>query len=197
MDASGRRRVERAVAEILDAAGADTAAVQLRDTPVKVADAVAELFAGIGRDPVAALQPTLAAESSDLVLVRDLRFRSVCAHQLLPFFGSAQVAYLPGKRIAGLGRLPAMIDILASRPQVQEQLTAQIADAIVQGLAALGVWVMLECRQLCLSARGPRQEDAGVVTVAARGELDDSSRRAELAALLGRSTMNQRGASRP
>ena len=181
-----RARIEAAVAELLAAIGEEPLRAGLRETPSKVADAYSEFFSGLGADPLEPLRETIPIDGADpeLVIVRDLEFRSVCEHHLLPFVGRAHLAYLPGDRVVGLGRLPRMVDILASRPQIQERLTDQIADALMQGLAARGVLVVLDAQHQCVTTRGARQVHSSTVTVASRGTLADPVQRAEVVALI-------------
>ena len=183
-----RARVEAAIAEILDAIGEDAGREGLRQTPSRVADAYTEFFAGVGDDPVQHLRDTvpLGAHDAETVLLRDIAFRSVCEHHLLPFIGVAHIAYLPGERIVGLGRLPRVVETLAARPQLQERLTEQIADALQQGLAPRGVLVVLDAVHACVTSRGARQTDSSTVTIASRGELAEPVQRAELITLIGR-----------
>jgi GTP cyclohydrolase I len=183
-------RIEAAVAELLAAIGEDVARPGLAATPRRVAEAYAEFFAGLDRDPIEPLRdaPEFVAEPGqlgELVLLRDIAFRSVCEHHLLPFTGVAHVAYLPGQRIVGLGRLPEVVDIVSSRPQLQERLGEQIADALQAGLSPRGVLVVLDARHSCVTARGSRQAGSTTVTVASRGELADPVARAEAMALIG------------
>ncbi|HWL61122.1 MAG TPA: GTP cyclohydrolase I [Microbacteriaceae bacterium] len=184
-----RGRIEAAVSELLAAIGEDPARGGLLETPRRVADAYTELFAGVGHDPAEALAsrsdfPDTAERAGEVVVLRAIEFRSVCEHHLLPFFGQAHVAYLPGARFAGLGALARAVEVAAARPQLQERLTEDIADALERGLAARGALVVLEAAHGCVSARGPRQGSARTVTLAARGELDDPVRRAEALALM-------------
>lgn len=183
-------RIEAAVAELLAAIGEDPARPGLVDTPRRVATAYRELFGGLGVDPAEALAaradfPDSADRAGEVVVLRGIEFRSMCEHHLLPFFGSAHVAYLPGERFAGLGALARAVEIAAARPQLQERLTEDIADALVDGLAPRGALVVLEASHGCVSARGPRQEAARTVTLAARGELAEPARRAEALLLFG------------
>jgi GTP cyclohydrolase I len=162
----------------------------VRTTPQRVAQAYTEFFSGIGLDPLDHLADTteLAAgadELSELVIVRDIEFRSVCEHHLLPFLGVAHIAYSPRSRIVGLGKFPRVVDTLASRPQVQERLTEEIADALTEGLDPLGVLVVLDAVHGCVTTRGPRQTSSSTVTLASRGTLSDPVRRAETIALIG------------
>lgn len=184
-----RPRIEAAVAEILAAIGEDPSRPGLSSTPSRVADAYGEFFSGVGRDAADDLGDPVPLEEgrqADTVLLRDIEFRSVCEHHLLPFIGVAHVAYLPGDTVIGLGRIPRMIDTLASRPQIQERLTEQIADTIERGADARGVLVVLDAAHACVTTRGARQTGSTTVTVAARGAYTDPVVRAELIALIGR-----------
>jgi GTP cyclohydrolase I len=183
-----RPRIEAAVAEILAAIGEDPSRPGLETTPSRVADAYEEFFAGVGKDPAAELGDPVPLEGHDAetVLLRDIEFRSVCEHHLLPFLGVAHVAYLPGDRVVGLGRIPRLIDTLAARPQVQERLTEQIADTIERGADARGVLVVLDAQHECVTTRGARQTRSSTVTIASRGALAEPAARAEIVALIGR-----------
>lgn len=179
-------RIEAAVAEILAAIGEDPQRPGLVSTPQRVAEAYAEFFAGLGVDPLDHLREGVPTDGvGDLVLLRDIRFRSTCEHHLLPFTGVAHVAYLPGDRIVGLGRLPRVVDTLASRPQLQERLGEEIADALDRGLDARGVLVVLDAVHGCVSARGPLQAGSSAVTVASRGDLADPLQQTAVLALVG------------
>ncbi|MET0780590.1 MAG: GTP cyclohydrolase I [Microbacterium sp.] len=188
-----RERVAALVRELLAAIGEDPERPGLRMTPTRVADAYAEFFAGVGSDAGAPLAHTISVTRgpapetlpSGAVMLRDIRFRSVCEHHLLPFRGRAHIAYLPGEQVVGLGALPKVVEILASRPQVQERLGEQIADTIAASLDTRGVLVVLDATHECVTTRGDRQPDASTVTIAARGELTEPAARAELIALLG------------
>ena len=181
-----RERVEAAVRELLAAIGDDPEREGLRDTPRRVATAYAEYFAGVGADPTAQRDTLgLEGETGEMVLLRDIEFRSMCEHHLLPFTGVAHIAYLPGDRIVGLGRIPAVVDVVASRPQIQERLTDEIADALEAGLAPRGVLVVIEAAHGCVQARGARQASSTAVTVASRGQLAEPLERAEIMALIG------------
>jgi len=186
-------RIERAVHEILLAIGEDPTRPGLERTPQRVAEAYAEFFGGLHVDPLTHLAETVplgATEAgvpatSDAVVLRDLAFRSVCEHHLLPFVGTAHVAYLPGDRVVGLGRIPAVIDTLAARPQLQERLTEEIADTLEAGLEPKGVLVILDAQHRCVTTRGARQERSSTITIASRGALAEPAARAEIIALIG------------
>jgi len=182
-------RIEAAVAEILAAIGEDPARAGLTATPQRVAEAYVDFFSGLGVDPLDHLVDSVELgtnELSELVLLRDIDFRSICEHHLLPFTGRAHLAYVPGKRVVGLGRLPRVVETLASRPQLQERLTEEIADALNSGLAPQGVLVVIDAVHGCVSARGARQAKSSTVTMASRGSLADPVVRAEIMALIGR-----------
>lgn len=181
-------RIEAAVAEILAAIGEDPTRDGLRETPRRVAEATAEMFAGVGVD---AASPLVAASGFDgtsepvgeFVALRGIAFRSVCEHHLLPFVGTAAVVFAPRDRIVGLGAIAEVVSIAAARPQLQERLTDQIAEAVERGLDARGALVLIEASHGCVTARGPRQTDAITATVAARGTLAEPAGRAEAMAL--------------
>lgn len=188
-----RDRVAQLVRELLIAIGEDPERPGLTLTPQRVAEAYAEFFSGVGQDASAPLARTISVSRgpapdtlpSGAVLLRDIRFRSTCEHHLLPFLGTAHLAYLPGERVVGLGALPRVVEILAARPQVQERLGEQIADTLASSLEARGVLVVLDAEHSCVTMRGERQPDASTVTIAARGAFTDPAARAELIALIG------------
>ena len=183
-----RDRAVRAVRELLFAVGEDPDREELASTPARVADAYAEFFSGVGVDPISILADAVPVgeDTGELVFVRDIALRSVCEHHLLPFRGRAHVAYRPGAKVVGLGALPRVVEVLAARPQMQERLGEQIAEAIVQGLSPEGVLVVLEASHGCVADRGVKQADATVVTIASRGSLSQPLLRAEVLALIGR-----------
>lgn len=187
-----RARVEAAVRELLLGIGEDPDRPELALTPKRVADAYSEFFCGIGVDAVEiARQGTVHAEDGErgqLVIVRDVRFRSVCEHHLLPFVGVAHLAYAPGDRLIGLGTLSRVLDAVASRPQLQERLGEQVAATIAEGLGAAGVLVVLDAQHQCVTTRGERQTGSTTVTVAATGTLAEAAGRAEAIALIGART---------
>ncbi|MBK4348483.1 GTP cyclohydrolase I FolE [Lacisediminihabitans sp. G11-30] len=179
-------RIEAAVLEILAAIGEDPARPGLELTPHRVATAYTEFFAGIGVDTDAILATSeIADETGELVIVRGIEFRSVCEHHLLPFLGTAHIAYLPGERVVGLGSIARVVDAISSRPQLQERLTEEIADALQAGLRPSGVLVVLDAVHGCVTTRGARQTRSSTVTLASRGILSDPAARAEAIALIG------------
>lgn len=173
------QRIEHAVREILIAIGEDPDRDGLLETPTRVARAYRDLFAGLRQDPAEYLARTFEQPTRDLVLVRDIQFASVCEHHLLPFVGRAHVAYLPaGDRVVGLSKLARTVEVFAKRPQVQERLTAQVADAITEHLEPRGVLVMVEAEHTCMSMRGVAKPGSLTLTTAARGiyEQDPAAR---------------------
>jgi GTP cyclohydrolase I len=181
-------RLERAVREMLLAVGEDPDRDGLRDTPHRVARAYRELLSGLHDNPARHLGRVFEhrTDRDDLVLVRDIEFSSVCEHHLLPFNGAAQVAYLPAKgRVVGLSKIARTVDVFARRPQLQERLTADIADAIATHLEARAVAVVIRAEHLCLRMRGAAKRGADMVTTAFRGELDrNQALRTEVLGLL-------------
>ncbi|WP_204035782.1 GTP cyclohydrolase I FolE [Micromonospora qiuiae] len=180
-------RIERAVREILIAVGEDPDRDGLQQTPARVARAYAELFAGLRVDPGTVLTTTFEANHEELVLVRDIDVMSLCEHHLLPFRGSAHIGYIPGSdgRITGLSKLARLVEVFARRPQVQERLTAQIADLLMDRLTPRGVVVVLECEHMCMAMRGIQKSGAKTITSAVRGSLQqDAKSRAEAMALI-------------
>jgi GTP cyclohydrolase I len=179
-------RAESAIRELLLAVGEDPDRDGLRDTPARVARAYAEMFAGLGRDPREVLTTTFDEGHEEMVLVKDIPVYSQCEHHLLPFHGVAHVGYIPARdgRIAGLSKLARLVDLYARRPQVQERITTQIADALVEVLGAAGVIVVVECEHLCMSMRGVRTPGARTVTSAVRGQMRQGATRAEAMSLI-------------
>lgn len=179
-------RIAAAVREILYAVGEDPDREGLRETPARVARSYAEIFAGLGQDPAELLGTTFDISHDEMVLVRDIELWSMCEHHLVPFTGVAHVGYIPAKdgRVTGLSKLARLVDLYAKRPQVQERLTTQVADAIVEHLHARGVIVVIECEHLCMTMRGVRKPGAKTVTSAVRGYLREPATRAEAMALI-------------
>jgi GTP cyclohydrolase I len=182
-----RQRIEHAVREILSAVGEDPDRDGLLRTPARVAEMYAEIFSGLAENPADHLVVTFEADHDEMVLVRDIPLYSACEHHLVPFHGKAHVAYIPNEdgRITGLSKLARLVDGFAKRPQVQERLTTQIADALVAALAPRGAFVMIEAEPLCMSMRGVRKPGTLTVTSAVRGLFKDNpSTRAEVMAML-------------
>jgi GTP cyclohydrolase I len=178
-------RIERAVREILLAVGEDPDREGLRETPARVARMYAELFAGLHLDPRRHLKKFFTERYDEVVLVRDISFQSMCEHHMLPFLGKAHVAYLPGPRIIGLSKLARVVEEVARRPQVQERMTEQIANLLVEELAVKGVAVIIEAEHTCMTIRGVRKPGALCITSAMKGHFrTGSATRAELMTLI-------------
>lgn len=181
-DAAG---VERATSDLLDAFGEDREREGLKDTPARMSRAWKEILSGMNEDPREHLRTQFHAGTDELVLVRDITFYSVCEHHLLPFFGQAHVGYIPRDGVVtGLSKLARVVEGYARRPQVQERLTAQIADAIRDVLSPQGVIVVLEAEHMCMSMRGVTKPGSSTVTSAVRGIMNDGVTRAEMMALV-------------
>ena len=186
-DAVDLGRIAKAIREILIAIGEDPDRDGLTRTPSRVARAYAELFAGLRVDPATVLTTTFEADHEELVLVRDIEVQSMCEHHLLPFKGVAHIGYIPGTdgRITGLSKLARLVEVFGRRPQVQERLTSQIADLLMEKLTPRGAIVVLECEHLCMEMRGIRKVGARTVTSAVRGAFQtDGKVRAEAMALI-------------
>ncbi|WP_448624512.1 GTP cyclohydrolase I FolE [Geodermatophilus sp. URMC 64] len=169
-------RAAAAVRELLFAVGEDPERPGLQDTPARVARAYAETFAGLGQDPSDVLATTFDEDHDELVLVRDIPMYSTCEHHLVPFHGVAHIGYIPGLdgRVTGLSKLARLVEVYARRPQVQERMTSQIADALDQVLKPRGVLVIIEAEHLCMAMRGIRKPGSTTVTSAVRGIFRDN-----------------------
>ncbi len=183
-------RVEKAVRELLIAIGEDPERSGLVRTPERVARAYTEMFAGLFVDPDEVLQTTFDEDHDELVLVKDIPLYSICEHHLVPWHGTAAVGYIPGEdgRITGLSKLARVVDLYAKRPQVQERLTSQVADAVMRRLEPQGVIVVVEAEHLCMAMRGVRKPGSTTTTSAVRGifQSDPRSRAEALSLILGR-----------
>nr|WP_261986782.1 GTP cyclohydrolase I FolE [Actinomadura sp. HBU206391] len=180
-------RIERAVREILIAIGEDPDRDGLLDTPARVARAYAEQFAGLRQRPEDVMSAMFDADHDEMVLVKDIEVYSICEHHLVPFHGVAHVGYTPNEKghITGLSKLARLVDIYARRPQVQERMTSQIADALMKVLEPRGAIVVIEAEHLCMTMRGVRKPGAKTVTSAVRGDFRDSEKtRAEAMSLI-------------
>ncbi len=171
-----KARIERAIREILIAIGEDPQRDGLVDTPRRVADMYEEVFAGLLTEPTQELDVLFEAGHDEMIMVRDIDLHSICEHHLIPFIGKAHVAYIPNKsgKITGLSKIARLVDTLSKRPQVQERLTTQIADAIETELDPRGVLVVIEAEHLCMSMRGVRKPGSRTVTSAVRGQFRSS-----------------------
>lgn len=179
------QRIENAVREILAAVGENPDREGLRDTPGRVARMYAELFSGLHIDPRRHLQTFFSERYDEMVVLRDIPFNSMCEHHLMPFEGKAHVAYLPDGKVVGLSKMARVVDEFAHRPQVQERLTTQIADSMMECIEAKGVAVVMEATHTCMTCRGIRKAGATMVTSAVRGTCrSDARTRSEVMSLL-------------
>ena len=180
-------KIERGVRLMLAGMGEDPDREGLRETPARVARALEESCAGLCQDPALLFEKSFDVGCHEMVIVRDIPFYSLCEHHLLPFFGVAHVAYLPGEdgRVCGISKLARVVDVFAKRPQVQEQLTRQVADAVMEGVGASGVLVVMEAEHLCMTMRGVRKPGAKTTTSAVRGAFErHDATRAEAMSLI-------------
>ena len=164
-------RIEAAVTSIIKAIGENPEREGLVDTPRRIAEMYAELFMGLGRDPKEELAVGFEVGHREMVIVKDIPFYSMCEHHLLPFYGVAHIGYLPNVdgRVVGLSKLARVVEIVASRPQLQERMTTEIADAIVEGLKPSGVAVIVQAEHLCMIMRGVKKPGSNIITSALRG----------------------------
>lgn len=167
-------KIRTGVKFILEGIGEDVNREGLLETPDRIAKMCEEIFAGIGRDASEHFEKKFKAINNDIVLEKDICFHSVCEHHLLPFYGKAHVAYIPDGQVAGLSKLARTVEVFARRPQIQENMTAQIADELERHLAPKGVMVMLEAEHMCMTMRGVQKPGTKTVTTVARGEFKDS-----------------------
>jgi GTP cyclohydrolase I len=183
-------RIEKAVREILYAIGEDPDRDGLLETPARVARAYAEQFSGLGLEPEDVLNKVFDVDHDEMILVKDIEVYSTCEHHLVPFYGLAHVGYIPNEhgQVTGLSKLARLVDVFARRPQVQERMTSQIADAIMRVLEPRGVIVVVEAEHLCMTMRGVRKPGAKTVTSAVRGDFrtSDKTRAEAMALILGR-----------
>lgn len=181
-DAAG---VERAVRDLLKAIGEDPNREGLVETPARMARAWKEIVSGLEEDPTKHLEKHFHVDHEEMVLVRDIDFHSVCEHHLLPFYGKAHVAYIPSnKTVTGLSKLARVVEGFARRPQVQERLTSQVADALVEKLNPQGVCVIIEAEHMCMTMRGIRKPGSSTVTSALRGIMNNPATRQEMMTLV-------------
>lgn len=183
-----KKKIERAIGQILEAIGEDPRRKDLLDTPRRVAEMYEEIFAGIKQDPQKELEVILDQKHHEIILLKGIPLYSMCEHHLLPFLGRAHIAYIPKKgRVTGLSKLARVVDILSRRPQVQERLTTQIANIVMSKLKPLGVMVVIEAEHMCMSMRGVKKPGTLTVTSAVRGIFKENQKtRSEALALMGR-----------
>jgi GTP cyclohydrolase I len=180
-----KKKIQKAVRMILEAVGEDTKRDGLRDTPRRVADFYQEIFAGLSQNPEGQIKLYSAPNQDEMIIAKDIFFHSLCEHHLLPFFGKAHIAYIPtNNKITGFSRLVRVVEVLARRPQLQERLTAQIADVLMKMLKPQGVLVILEAEQMCITMRGMKKPGSVTITSAMRGTLKKEALRKEALALI-------------
>ena len=163
------KKIEEAVRLLLEGIGEDVTREGLADTPDRIARMYEEIYKGMAEDPAEHLSRTFAVESNEIVLEKDITFYSTCEHHLMPFYGKAHIAYLPDGRVVGLSKLARTVEVYARRLQIQEQMTIQIAEAVMEHLRPQGVMVMLEAEHMCMTMRGVAKLGSRTITTAARG----------------------------
>lgn len=169
-----REKIEEAVRLLLEGLGEDTRREGLRETPMRVARMYEELYAGADEDAGVHLAKTFSVEHDEMVVEKDIVFYSTCEHHLMPFYGKAHVAYIPDGRVVGLSKLARTVEVYARRLQIQEQMTGQIADAVMEHLTPKGVMVLVEAEHMCMTMRGIKKPGSKTVTMAARGVFQES-----------------------
>ena len=180
-------RIKKSVADIIEAIGEDPSREGLRDTPQRVAEMYAELFMGVEKDPKDDLEVGFELGHREMVILKDIPFYSMCEHHLLPFYGVAHVGYIPNDegRIVGISKLARVVETIARRPQVQERMTTEIADAVAEGIKAVGVAVVVQAEHLCMVMRGIKKPGSNVITSAIRGSFHSNpASRAEFFSLI-------------
>ena len=169
-----KEKIEQAVRLFLEGIGEDVDREGLLDTPSRISEMCKEIFGGVGHNAKDVLERTFSAENNEMVVVRDISFYSVCEHHLLPFYGTVNIGYIPDGKVVGLSKLPRAVEVFARRPQIQEQMTAQIADEIMKYLEPKGVIIMIEAEHMCMTMRGIKKPGAKTMTYAVRGEMQSA-----------------------
>lgn len=170
-----KKKIEEAVRLLLEGMGEDVSREGLADTPQRVARMYEEIYGGLEEDATVHLSKTFTSTSSDMVIEKDITFYSTCEHHLLPFFGVVHIAYIPDGKVVGLSKLARTVEVYARRPQIQEKMTGQIAEAIMENLNPKGVMVMVEAEHMCMSMRGIKKPGSKTVTFSALGEFKENS----------------------
>ncbi|MBQ8822197.1 MAG: GTP cyclohydrolase I FolE [Lachnospiraceae bacterium] len=169
-----QKKIEEGVKLILEGIGEDVTREGLMETPQRVARMYQEIFAGLYEDAGAHLSKVFTVDNNEMVVEKDIVFYSSCEHHLMPFYGKAHVAYVPNGKVVGLSKLARCVEVYARRPQIQEQMTGQIADAIMEHLGPQGVMVMVEAEHMCMTMRGVKKPGSKTVTIACRGVFEDN-----------------------
>lgn len=167
-----KNKVQEAVKLLLEGIGEDVNREGIKETPDRIARMCEEIFGGMDMDAKEILSKRFTVDSKEMVLEKDITFYSSCEHHLLPFFGKAHIAYIPNGEVVGISKLARTLEVYAKRPQIQEQLTGQVADALMDNLAPKGVMVMIEAEHMCMSMRGIKKPGSKTVTIATRGEFE-------------------------
>lgn len=167
-----KEKIEAAITLLLEGIGEDVEREGLKDTPERIARMYEEVFAGMEEDAKIHLSKTFTAKNNEMVIEKDIVFYSMCEHHLLPFYGKAHVAYIPDGKVVGLSKLARTVEVYAKRPQIQEQMTAQIADALMDELKVQGAMVMIEAEHMCMTMRGIKKPGSQTVTVVTRGKFE-------------------------
>lgn len=167
-----QEKIKQAVTLLLEGIGEDVSREGLRETPDRIARMYEEIFGGLAEDAGTHLEKTFTVEHNEMVLEKDITFYSTCEHHLMPFYGKACIAYIPNGKVAGLSKLARTVEVFAKRPQIQEKMTGQVADAIMKYLEPQGVMVVLEAEHMCMTMRGVKKPGSKTVTVATRGVFD-------------------------
>lgn len=168
-----KEKVEQAVRLLLEGMGEDPEREGLVETPLRIARMFEEIYSGIGEDAKEILSKRFSVDTHEMVLEKDIVFYSTCEHHLLPFYGKAHIAYIPNGQVVGISKLARTVEVYARRPQIQERLTGQIADAIMDNLNAKGVMVLIEAEHMCMTMRGVKKPGSKTVTIASRGEFEN------------------------
>ncbi|MBQ3899945.1 MAG: GTP cyclohydrolase I FolE [Lachnospiraceae bacterium] len=169
-----QEKIKQAVSLLLEAIGEDKEREGLKDTPDRIARMYEEIFEGYDKDPKEILSKVFTADNSEMVIEKDITFYSMCEHHMMPFYGKAHIAYIPGEKVVGISKLARTVEVFARRLQIQERMTGQIADAIMESLGAKGAMVVLEAEHMCMTMRGVKKPGSKTVTVASRGAFSDS-----------------------
>lgn len=179
-----KEKIEQAVKLFLEGIGEDVSREGIVETPSRISAMCGEIFAGMGQNAQEHLSKTFAAQNNEMVMEKDIGFYSVCEHHFLPFYGQVHIGYIPDGRVVGLSKLARTVEVYARRPQIQEQMTAQIADDIMKYLTPRGVMVMIEAEHMCMTMRGIKKPGTRTVTYAVRGEMKAELRQAQFMRLL-------------
>ena len=171
-----REKIKKGVELILEGIGEDKNREGLLETPDRIARMYEEIFAGLEMDATEILSKTFTADNNEMVIEKDIVFYSTCEHHFMPFYGKAHVAYIPNGKVVGLSKLARTVEVYAKRPQIQEQLTSQIADALMEQLGAKGVIVMMEAEHMCMTMRGVKKPGSKTVTFAMRGAFEEDEK---------------------